>query len=183
MALAWKLAEDQAIGQQLMDSSATQKALFGREVEGKDDFLGIGEFIYVVGTGTINAGDVVELANVVDGTTGLVKFVAQQWAGTANKGKILGVALVALTGSLYGWVQVSGNAVVNSNGVTAAGDAAYWEAAGVVSSTAVAGKQVLGMTCVSAANANVGVGSSQYAIGANSSLYVLNDPHGQSAIT
>ena len=95
-------------------------------------------------------------------------------------GQQLGVALAALTSGSYGFFQVQGLAIVNSNGTTAAGDRGFWQANGVLSTTLVAGKQALGVNAMSAANATVtGYG----AIGAAKSLYFLQRPFGQGGIT
>jgi len=69
--------------------------------------------------------------------------------------------------------MVQGAAVVNTSGTVAAGDRAFWQATATVSSSAVAGKQVLGMT---AASAN-GVPS------ANKAVYLIDWPCVQSQIT
>ena len=153
---------------------------FLQEVCGYDPVYGAGVFIYVKGSGTINAGDVVELSPSL--TSGVLTTQAVEWVGTANSGKPLGVALSTLTGSLYGWVQVQGTALVNISGTVAAGDRVFWQAAGIVSSTAVAGKQMLNAVAATANNAVVGVNGGT-AIGAALALYYIDRPFAQGAIT
>jgi hypothetical protein len=151
----------------------------GFVIRGLDQALGGGEFIFGKCSEALLAGDVVELTTVFTSGNGLV--TAQKWrATTASIGQQLGVAMAALSSGNFGFFQVQGNAIVNSNGVTAAGDRAFWQANGVVSTTLVAGKQALGMNAMSAANATVtGYG----AIGATKSVYMLQRPFGQGNIT
>lgn len=153
---------------------------FLQEVRGYDPVYGAGVFVYVKGGGTVNAGDVVELSPSL--TAGVLTTTAIQWAGTANTGKPLGVALSALTSSLYGWVQVEGTALVNISGAIVVGNGAYWQAAGVVQGAAVASKQMVNATAATVNNAVVGSGGGT-AIGATKALYYINRPFAQGAIT
>lgn len=140
------------------------------DVNGK---YGVGEFIYLPGVASLAVGDVVsyDLSAGVNGTT---DAAVTRWAGTANTGKCLAVATTANTSTTtYSWYQISGAAVVNTNGTVAAGDKAFWQATAVVSSSAVNGKQVLGMSAFSAN----GVPAS------NQAIYTLDRPHVQSQTT
>lgn len=153
---------------------------FLQEVRGYDPVYGGGVFVYVKGSGTVNAGDVVELSPSL--SSGVLTTTAIQWAGTANKGKPLGVALSALTGNLYGWVQVEGTALTNISGTVAAGDSVFWQANGTVATAAVAGKQMLNAIAATANNAVVG-NNGGTAIGTTKALYYINRPFSQGQIT
>jgi hypothetical protein len=121
--------------------------------------LGGGEFMFVQFAGTVTAGAVCELTvtSVSSGTR--IDVSAQAWAGTANTGKPLGVALAAATSGTWGWVQIGGIAVVNTSGSVAANAQLYWQASGVISSTVVASKAVLNALAASANNATYGSGT------------------------
>jgi hypothetical protein len=160
-------------------SGALLPVPMGVVFRGFDPALGGGEFIFAKASEALAAGDVVEIT--VSASGGNYTYSVQKWrATTASVGQQLAVALAAVTSGAYGFFQVEGLAIVNSNGTTAAGDRAFWQANGVVSTTLVAGKQALGMNAMSAANATV---SGYGAIGAAKSLYMLQRPFGQGNIT
>jgi hypothetical protein len=148
-------------------------------LRGVDQALGGAEFMFGKASEALAAGDVVEVTTTFTGGNATVSV--QKWrATTASVGLILAVAMAAVTSGNFGWFQLSGLAIVNSNGATAANDRAFWQANGVVSTTLVAGKQALGMNAMSAQNATVtGYG----AIGAAKSVYLLQRPFGQGNIT
>jgi hypothetical protein len=150
----------------------------GLIIRGLDQSLGGGEFMYVQFSATVAAGDVVSILPVL--TSGNLAIQVVDWAGAANGGLQLGVALAAQTVGLFGWVQVAGVAVVNTSGAVAVGDRAMWQAAGVVQTGLVASKQALGFTCMSVNNATVG---GYGALGAQKALYMLNNPQAQGSIT
>lgn len=114
---------------------------YNMEVQGYDAGLGAGTFIYCQFSGTIAAGTVCELTPTISG--GVVITKATAWAGTANTGRPLAVAVAAGAVNQYGWFQVTGNAICTVQGAPAAGNPVYWQAAGVVSPTAVNGKQMI----------------------------------------
>jgi len=148
-------------------------------IRGVDQALGGGEFIFGKASEALAAGDTVEITTTF--TSGNSTVSVQKWrATTASVGQQLAVAMAAVTSGNFGWFQISGLCIANSNGTTAAGDRAFWQANGVVSTTLVAGKQALGMNAMSAANATVtGYGP----IGAAKSVYLLQRPFGQGNIT
>lgn len=175
--MTYKANQNQIAGQALVNTQTAAAMQTGTVFSGSDPGLGFGEFVYVQGTGTVNAGDWVEFTQAL--ASGVITLKVQQWAGTANSGKSLGVALAILTGNLYGWVQVYGNAIANISGTVAAGDGAYWNAAGQTKSAAVASKQVLNAQATAANNASI----NGAAIGAGFAVYFLNYPIAQGAIT
>jgi hypothetical protein len=161
----------------------------GMYVQGFDPSLGIGQFMYAQmsnATGCI-AGNVCELTQTLY-TSGLsISLVnsAQQWAGTANSGKNLCVALTALAQNQYGWFQVYGAALVTVSAAAAVGNSAYWNALGIVQPSAVASKQMVSATCVVATSASFGPSTlgTTPALSAAQAVYFINAPHAQSAIT
>lgn len=156
-----------------------------------DPFLGAGEFMFAKASGTIAYGTVVQLSTSV--TNGRTDVTATAWAGTANAGVSLGVALQSATVGQFVWYQVGGLAITTVQGTPAVSNPVYWQAAGVVSPTAVASKQVVNAQFASAAAAVIGVGIASlvvYAPGntagtlsATQALVLLNRPAAQAAIT
>lgn len=107
---------------------------------------GGGEFLYVSFAAATPVGTPVTM----DSNT----WVATAVANTANLGCAIGMsASRATAASQFGWVQVSGQCPVVNNGTWAAGAAAFIQAAGVLSTTVAAGKQVCGARSVIAAAA------------------------------
>lgn len=163
----------------------------GMELRGWDANLGAGSFIYGRASATIAAGGVCEVG--INVTNGRYDTTMTAWAGTAISGKPLATALVALTVGQYGWFQVEGVAVTNVTGAPAVGNAAYWQAAGVVSPTVVASKHMLNSVFVSAVSAVIGSGTAStatYAPGSTAgtlpstqALVFMNRPLAQGAIT
>ena len=113
----------------------------GLELRAYDYNLGGGAFVYAKSSGTITPGTVVELSDTV--TNGRYDVTATAWAGTAQSGKTLAVAISTLLVNQFGWYQVEGNAMVTVQGAPVAGNSLYWQAPGIVSPTVVASKQVL----------------------------------------
>src|SRR3954470_17071935 len=123
-------------------TNTVQLHKLGTIVKGEDPLYGGGEFIYLKGVANTVAGDVVEYDQYTGATT--------RWAGTAGSGKPLAIAMSANVANQWGWYQIAGAAVLNTNGTVNIGDRAFWQAAGFVSSTLVAGKQVNGMAALTA---------------------------------
>lgn len=161
----------------------------GMEVEAADDSLGWGKFIFAQASAAagVAAGDVCEMqsATLTFGTSVVMALGAQKWQGTTITGKSLAVALVALTQNQWGWFQIFGSALLNSNGAVAANDKVYWQANGVVSSTPVAGKQMVNAQAMVANSASFGqvVGGTVQTLSATQAVYYINYPYSQGAIT
>lgn len=152
--------------------SVTMAAQFGEIVTGWEPNLGSGEFIFLKGVASLNAGDVVSY-NAFTGVT-------TRWAGTANTGWPLAIALSNPTGSQNGWFQIAGNAITTVSGTVAADDSAYFSATAALKSAAVAGKQVLGCH---AALANGGAVTAALSLASTQALYTIQRPFVQGAIT
>lgn len=152
--------------------SVPMAAQFGEIVTGWDPLLGSGEFIYLQGVASLVAGDVVSYNALTGATT--------RWAGTANTGWPLAVALSNPLAGQNGWFQIAGNAIATCTGTVAAGDSAYFSATAALKSAAAAGKQVLGCQAVLA---NGGTISGSNAVGATQAVYTIQRPFAQGAIT
>lgn len=172
----------------------------GMMVQGFDPSLGIGTFLFAQASAAagVTAGNVCELTQtLLTGTVTwgsyTVSFGAsvqlqnsvQQWQGTANSGKNLCVALATLAQYQFGWFQISGAALLTSSGSVAVGNSAYWNANGVVQAAAVASKQMVAATALVANSANFGqaVQGVVPTLTATQSIYNIQSPHAQSAIT
>lgn len=135
--------ENDLLGQQKIGTVDTvQEFQLGTVVAAVDPVYGGGEFVYLKGVASTVVGSVVTFDQLA-GTSTL-------WAGTANKSYPLAFATAATVANTYGWYQVAGAVVAAISGTVAAGDNAFFQAAGVVSTTPVAGKQVLGMIATTA---------------------------------
>jgi hypothetical protein len=132
----WRVTNPQHFVQPIEAWDTVQNHKLGTIVRAFDEIYGEGEFIYLAGAASVARGDLCSY----NGFTGVVvRGVA------ANLGTPLGVAMAAITASRWGWFQIGGNAV-NANNATAAVDSAVFNvsAAATITSTAAAGRQVLG---------------------------------------
>jgi hypothetical protein len=158
--------QDPILGvQPIANTSTTQNHPLGMIVVATDPTYGQGEFVYLTGVASTAVGDWVSY-NTTQGAT-------VRWAGTANEGRPLAVAMSANVANQYGWYQISGMAVANISGTVAAGDKVYWQATATTSSSAVAGKQVLG-AIAGGANGTPATGQA---------VICIDRPHSQGQIT
>lgn len=132
-------------------------------------FLSEGEFIWLPGVANTILGSWVSFSTT-DGTVNTGSTTL--WAGTANLSFPLAVATAAIVASSWGWYQIYGAAICAISGTIAAGNAAAWQAAGVVQAAAVATKNVEGVIALSA-NA---------VPAANQAIYFLSYPSAQTAV-
>lgn len=153
----------------------------GMELRGWDPNLGAGTFVFAKAAANVTATQMCELTQSV--TSNRYDIAAQPWAGAANTGKPLAVAMATLTSGQWGWFQIQGLAIVNSQGSPAAGNPAYWQASGVVSPTVVASKAVNNAQFASAPSVTIGNGSSQVTLTSTQALILLNRPFAQGPIT
>jgi hypothetical protein len=159
------------------------------QIKGFDPSLGTGYFIYAQCSNAagIVAGNVCEITQTLFSSGASVSLISsvQQWAGTANSAKALCVALVTLAQNQYGWFQIYGNAFVTTSGAIAVGNGASWQALGVVQAAVVASKQASSFQAMVAPAANFGqaVGGVVPVMAANTSIYFINGPEVQGAIT
>lgn len=149
----------------------------------------------------IGAGQSVQFQHAIDAFGQLI-LQAKVWAGAANSGLSLGVALgnaLALTtasnpsnpfAGQFGWFQVGGAMVTYTVGAPAVGSQTYWNAGsgssagGFVTPTAVASKQMQGTQYATAAGATLGIGTAgQFTLPANMAVIWGTFPLAQGAIT
>lgn len=158
-----------------------RQSFYMEVMHGYDPNLGGGEFVYAEAGATLTVGEVCQFTPSLSG--GAIVESAVAWAGTANSGDVLGIAMAALTAGQWGWFQVGGHAIVNCSGAPVAGNPVYWQAAGVVSPTAVASKQVEGAKFASAPGITLGTGASAVTLSGTQAVLLLNRPSAQGAIT
>lgn len=158
-----------------------RQSFYNEVIRGYDAALGGGEFIYAKFSGTIPAGTVCELTPTL--VNGEVVNSATAWAGTANAGKPLCVAVASGAANQWGWFQVEGNAIAVTAGTPVAGNSVYFAAAGSVQPTAVAGKQVLGAQYSTAPSVTIGSGTTAITLSSTQAVVMLDRPHSQGAIT
>lgn len=105
-----------------------------------DPTYGEGEFIYLLGCASTVIGSVVTWNG---NSSGKPSYQTALAPATANLGQPLAVAMSANVASQYGWYQLSGQAVVATNGTLAAGPGKVFLAgSGQLTSTAGAGLEV-----------------------------------------
>lgn len=143
--MAWTIAENSLVGQQIGDTSSTAKHVVGTIVRAKDPTYGAGEFIYLKGVTSNFVGALVTyVANT--GVTAL-----STTSGIATGGAPMAVSMSAADGgttNTYGWFQIDGDAVMYKTAVKfdpASGQRIYLSGtAGRVMQTSVAGRQIIG---------------------------------------
>jgi hypothetical protein len=153
----------------------------GIELRGRDFNLGGATFVFAKAAAAVTATQVCELTQAV--TSGRYDVSAQPWAGAANTGKPICVAMATLAVGQWGWFQVQGLAIATCSGAPVAGNVAYWQAAGAVSPTAVAGKSVWNAQFASAPGVTIGSGASAVALSATQALLLLNRPSSEGVVT
>jgi hypothetical protein len=122
--MAFTIAENSLLGQQIGDTSTTQKHTLGLIVRAKDPTLGVGEFIYLRGIGSTVVGSIV---NYDDGF-----LTALDTSAVTGPSRPLAVAMSANIVDQYGWYQISGLAVATkANTVSFADGAGLGAAAGL----------------------------------------------------
>ena len=154
---------------------------YNEEKRAYDLNLGAVTLVYLKFSGVVAANTVCEITPVLVGVT--LTHVATPWVGTANSGRPIAVALISGVAGQYGWFITQGNAVVLAQGAPTAGAPVYWQAAGIVSPTAVAGKHLLGGVFSTAPSVTLGSGASALVLGATQAVININRPYAQGAIT
>jgi hypothetical protein len=143
----------------------------GDVVKALDPVYGVGEFIYLKGVASTIVGSLV----VWDGASaGTPTYQTALCPSTANLAQPVAISMTANVANQFGWYQISGAAVMATNGTLAAGPGPiYIGAAGNVTSTAAAGKQIL--------NARNDTATGTPA--ANQAVVQIDRPFAQGAIT
>jgi hypothetical protein len=128
----------------ITSTSSTELVPVGTVVRATDPTYGEGEFIYLKGSAGVVAGLLVYYYD--NAAADAVKLTTT--SGVVDGGSSVAVAMAAITAALYGWFQISGNAVVLKT-ATKIDPASTFKVylsgtAGRVMPTSVAGRQVLG---------------------------------------
>lgn len=150
------------------------------ELKAYDATLGAATLKYARYSGTIAAATVCEVTATIVGTA-LIES-ATPWQGVANSGRVLCVSLTAGVVGQFGWFVVQGHALVTTNGTAVVGSPLYWQANGVVSSTAVAGKQMLSAAVSVPLSTTLGSGASAVTTTATQAVIAVNRPFAQGQI-
>jgi hypothetical protein len=156
----------------LVAGTGSGRAAFpGAIVRGYHPDFGEAEFIFLKGVASLAVGDVVSYNALTGATT--------RWAGTANSGAPLAVAISTPSSSQWGWFAVGGNVPANVSGTVAAGDIVNFASTATLKSAAAAGKQVLNAVAASANGATVG----GTVLVSTQAVYSVMRPFCQGAIT
>lgn len=131
----WTPAGNFLLGQNIDETSTTQKHALGDIVQCKHTTYGVGEFIYLEGVASTVVGNVVSY----DAAT----FQTALASIAAGVSRPLAVAMSANVANQYGWYQISGVAVVKKASATSFAAAA---ALGATSGLAVAAVTTLRLT-------------------------------------
>lgn len=138
--MAYSVTENQLGVQPIAVSSAVQNHALGRIVHASDPVYGGGEFVYLLGVASTVPGSVVTYG----GFSGVMPTGQTALApSTANLGRPLAIAMSANLAGQYGWYCVAGTVPVVENGTFAADVAVFLGAAGGLTTTVAAGKQML----------------------------------------
>lgn len=169
--MAYVISNPLAGYQPIANTDTTQNHAIGTRVRATDPVYGDGEFVYLKGVASTVVGSMVTWGGASSGVpTGQTTLAPS----TANLAQPVAVSMSANVANQFGWYQVYGNAVVATNGTLVAGPGpVYLAGSGQVTSTAAAGKQVLGAVNLTA----TGTPSAGLAV------VEINQPHAQGQIT
>jgi hypothetical protein len=133
--MAFTIAENALIGQNIADNSTRQSHALGTIVRAKDPTLGVGEFIYLKGVSSTVVGSIVNYDDNFQ--------TALDTAAVSGPSRPLAVAMSACVASEFGWYQISGLAVARkSNAVSFADNAGLGSASGLAVAVATGVRQV-----------------------------------------
>lgn len=161
------------VGAQALNTTSTvQQHRLGTQVRAWDPIYGEAEFIYLLGVASTVLGSLVTYNGLSSATP---TWQTALCPSTANLAQPVAVSMSANVAGQFGWYQISGNAVIATNGTLAAGPAPIYISAtpGQVTSTAAAGKQILNAVNVSATGTPA----------ANQAICEIDRPFAQGAIT
>lgn len=174
--MTYRVTSQFAVPQDIEQVSSVQNVPLGTIVKGLDPLYGEAEFIYLKGVAACIKGSWVQYNSTVTGAgaTSAASYDTILLPNTANLDCPVAIAMAALVAATFGWFMISGSGIAANNGTMAAGNApVYVAAAGQVTSTAAAGKQVLNARSLTA----TGVPA------ANQFLAYINRPFMQGQIT
>jgi hypothetical protein len=138
-----------------------KREILGTVVPAVDNYWGFGEFMYVAfpASAAITQGQVVVISGYGQNATDTAGYQVAVAANTANTGRPIGIAINPVTSVAsvqYGWIQISGNAVIKAAASVAAGTTFGIDATtgGSVAANS-AGRQVLNAVSVAASATTV----------------------------
>ena len=132
-----------------LTADTTPRVQPGNFLTAVDNWWGTGEFIYARANGSIRAFGLCVLTPVFDSTLNSWRYDATEVPNTANLGRMLAVANLAMTVGQYAWFQITGIISVNCQASVAA-DTTFGIAAAGQGGANSAGKQVLNARIVAA---------------------------------
>lgn len=148
----------------------TARAVPGLIVTAVDNFYGGGEFEYVKANGSIRQYGLVVVTPTL--VSGQMVYNATEVPNTANLGRMVGVAMTAMTSGQFGYICIGGIVPVNCNAAVAA-DTTFGIAAAGQGGANGAGKQVLNARVVIASSTTVAKTGCTGTVGSNV-LFVPN---------
>jgi hypothetical protein len=158
--MAFTIAENALIGQNIADISTTKKHALGTIVRAKDPTLGVGEFIYLDGVASTIVGSIVRYDD---------NFQTALNTSALTDALPLAIAMSACTASYYGWYQISGLAVAAKASATTMADGAGLASASGLAIAVSTNVQIQGAV-VRTVTTSSGAGATTVAI-------AINRPH------
>lgn len=134
--------------------STTPQQPPGFLLAGYDSWWGGGEFIYGRANGTIRHKGLVVVTPTFDSTSSTWRYEFTEAPNTANLGRTLAVAMVAMASGDYGWFQIGGVTPVDCQAAVAA-DTTFGIAAAGQGGANSAGKQILNARVIGASTTTV----------------------------
>lgn len=132
----------------------TQRLPMGQILTAADPWWGAGEFVYGRANGSIRAMGLCVMTPVFDSGTSTWRVNVTEVPNTANLGRALCVAAVAMSAGDFGWFQISGVTPVDCQASVAA-DTTFGIAAAGQGGANSAGKQVLSARIMAAGSTTV----------------------------
>jgi hypothetical protein len=164
MATNWQFITPRLKAQGITATSTTQLHALGEIQQAADATLGAGEFIYLKGVASVAVG-----TPVIYSTANYLTSLAPVGS---NKPQPIAVAMAATTANLYGWFQISGNAVgAKTSGLALASNAAVGILTAGKFAASGSGKEIQGALTLAKATVPTSVS------------LILNRPHYQGRIT
>lgn len=129
------------------ETNTIQYHVLGSRINAYDPVYGEGEFIYLEGCASTVVGSLVTW----DGGATVPAYQTVLAAATANAGQQLAVAMSINLAANFGWYQISGTAIVATNGTLAGANVkVYLAGSGQVTGTATTGLGINGARALTA---------------------------------
>jgi len=164
--MAYTIAENMLMGQAIADTSTTAKHALGTIVRAKDPTLGVGEFIYLKGVASTEAGYIVNYDDTWQ--------TALDSSAVVGPSRPLAVAMSANVADQFGWYQISGMAVAAKSAAVSFADGSGLGAGSGLAVAVATGTVIQGAVVRTVASAKSGVTTVAIAI---------NRPHDPSDVS